>query len=53
MERDLHIDGLKFLMIFLVVLGHLSYEDYGLEINKMVYSFHMPISTTSKTGQPW
>ncbi len=43
MERDLHIDGLKFIMIFLVVLGHLSYEDYGLEINKMVYSFHMPI----------
>ena len=30
-------------MIFLVVLGHLGYDDWGLEINKMIYSFHMPV----------
>ena len=43
MQRDLKIDGLKFLLIFLVVLGHLSYHDYGIELNKMIYSFHMPV----------
>lgn len=41
--RDLKIDGLKFVMIYLVVLGHLSYDDYGLEISKIIYSFHMPV----------
>ena len=43
MKRDLHLDGLKFIMIFLVVLGHLSYHGYGLKINTMIYSFHMPV----------
>ncbi len=43
MQRDIKIDGLKFLLIFLVVLGHLSYYDYGIELNKMIYSFHMPV----------
>lgn len=43
MPRDTKIDTLKFLLIFLVVLGHLSYHDYGLGINKLIYSFHMPL----------
>lgn len=43
MERDAKIDGLKFILIFFVVLGHLQYKDYGIELNKMIYSFHMPV----------
>jgi len=43
MNRDLKFDGIKFIMIFLVVLGHLGYNDYGLGINRMIYSFHMPV----------
>lgn len=43
MERDLRLDGLKFFLIFLVVLGHLKYGDHGLRINKIIYSFHMPV----------
>lgn len=31
--RDLRYDGLKFMMMFCVVLGHLGYNDYGLDIN--------------------
>lgn len=42
-ERDLRFDGLKFIMIFLVVLGHLGYNDYGLGINGAIYAFHMPV----------
>lgn len=42
-QRDKKIDGLKFVLIFFVVLGHLQYDDYGLELNKMIYSFHMPV----------
>ncbi len=42
-NRDLKLDGLKFIMIFLVILGHLSYNDWGLSINRMIYSFHMPV----------
>ena len=42
-NRDLKFDGLKFIMIFLVVLGHLGYNDYGLEVGKVIYSFHMPV----------
>ena len=42
-ERDLRLDGLKFYLIFLVVLGHLKYGDYGLRINLIIYSFHMPV----------
>jgi fucose 4-O-acetylase-like acetyltransferase len=41
-SRDLHFDGLKFLLVFLVVLGHLIYNDYGLGVKKMIFSFHMP-----------
>ncbi len=43
MNRDLNLDGLKFIMIYLVVLGHLGYNDYGLKINTIIYSFHMPV----------
>ncbi len=43
MTRDKRKDGLKFIIIFLVVLGHLDYEDYGLCMNRMISAFHMPI----------
>ena len=43
MNRDLKLDAIKFIMIFLVVLGHLGYNDYGLGINRVIYSFHMPV----------
>lgn len=43
MQRDSRLDALKFLLIFLVVLGHLSYKDYGIGINRLIYSFHMPL----------
>lgn len=43
MNRDLKLDGIKFIMIFLVVLGHLEYNDYRLGINLVIYSFHMPV----------
>lgn len=40
--RDIKSDYLKLILIFLVVLGHLSYYDFGLRINRIIYSFHMP-----------
>ena len=44
MERDYKIDGLKSLMIFLVVLGHIhGYNDYGLRVTQLIFSFHMPV----------
>ena len=42
-SRDLQFDGLKFILIFLVILGHLTFEDYGIGVKRMVYSFHMPV----------
>lgn len=30
-------------MIFLVVLGHIEYNDWGLNVNKVIYAFHMPV----------
>lgn len=42
-SRDLQFDGLKFILIFLVVLGHLTFNDYGIGVKSMVYSFHMPV----------
>ena len=42
--RDMKMDGLKFIMIFLAVLAHLGdYNDFGLKLNRIIYSFHMPI----------
>ena len=43
MIRNSNLDGLKFLMMLLVVLGHLGYEDYGIGVTKVIYSFHMPV----------
>lgn len=42
MERDLNLDGLKFLMIFCVVLGPMHYRDFAITKN-IIYSFHMPV----------
>ena len=42
-SRDLQFDGLKFLLIFLVVLGHLTFKDYGIGVKRMIFSFHMPV----------
>jgi len=43
MKRDLKIDGLKFILIILVVFGHLPVDDYGIDIAKYIYAFHMPL----------
>ena len=43
MSRDIKIDGLKGFLIFCVVLGHMSFYDYGLQLIRMIYSFHMPV----------
>lgn len=43
MARDSRLDGLKFLMIFFVVFGHLGYHNSDLLLSKMIYSFHMPV----------
>ena len=43
LSRDAKFDGLKFILMFLVVLGHLKYMDYGLRISRIIYSFHMPV----------
>ena len=40
-NRDPYLDGLKFLLIFLVVLGHLPFSSLGL--HQVIYSFHMPM----------
>lgn len=42
-QRDYKIDGLKLFLIFLVVIGHLEYTDYGIMISKVAYTFHMPL----------
>lgn len=44
MERDLTIDALKGISIFLVVFAHIIYMRYGDTCCvDIVYSFHMPI----------
>ena len=42
-SRDLQFDGLKFVLMFLVILGHLTFYDYGIGVKRMIYSFHMPV----------
>lgn len=43
MARDLKLDGLKSILIFLVVLGHLSFkEPLGIPLHRIIYAFHMP-----------
>ena len=48
MKRDLYWDSLKFVLIFLVVYGHLLphyFEDsrFNLAIYNLIYLFHMPL----------
>ena len=40
-NRDSFLDGLKFLLIYLVILGHLPFSSMGL--HQVIYSFHMPM----------
>lgn len=43
-KRDKRMDGLKFILIFLVVLGHITHPYYDvLWITKYIYTFHMPV----------
>ncbi len=46
-ERDLFFDNLKYILIFLVVLGHFgeAYMGHGIirGITIVIYSFHMPL----------
>ena len=39
--RDPFLDGIKFLLIFLVILGHVPFSSLGL--HQVIYSFHMPM----------
>lgn len=41
--RDIRLDGMKFVLICMVILGHFSYYDYGIRVNKFIYAFHMPM----------
>ena len=41
--RDTRIDGMKFMLICMVILGHFSYYDFRLGINRLIYAFHMPM----------
>lgn len=43
MARDLKLDGLKCIMMYLVVLVHLGFNDYGLGVALMTDAFHMPV----------
>lgn len=43
MRRNPSLDGLKFIMIFLVVLVHLDFNDFGMGIGRMAYAIHMPV----------
>ena len=43
MKRDTSLDALKFAMIYLVVLVHLGFKDFGLGVARMVDAFHMPV----------
>lgn len=42
-KRDAFLDGLKFLLIFLVILGHIKCETFGFPLLQLIYSFHMPL----------
>lgn len=43
MIRDLKLDGLKFILIMLVVFGHLPIYNDGINIGTYIYAFHMPL----------
>lgn len=40
--RNTNLDGLKFLLIFLVVFAHIHFQGNGL-LYRIIYSFHMPL----------
>lgn len=45
MQRNYKMDNIRFLLIFLVILGHfieLFQGDFSLALYKIIYSFHMP-----------
>jgi len=44
-QRNYKMDNIRFLLIFLVILGHfmeLFQSDFSLALYKIIYSFHMP-----------
>ena len=44
MERDRSLDGLKFILIFLVIFVHVKYiNPYGTQLMKVIHSFVMPM----------
>ena len=44
MERDKSLDGIKFILVFVVILIHVKYiSPYGTEINRILNSFVMPL----------
>lgn len=42
-SRNTRLDGMKFVLICMVILGHFSYYDFRLGINRLIYAFHMPM----------
>lgn len=40
--RDKQMDGIKFILILLVVFGHMTHPEYNLDTYKYIYAFHMP-----------
>lgn len=40
--RNLCLDGLKFLLIILVVFAHIPYQGGGI-LTRLIYAFHMPL----------
>ncbi len=40
-KRDPFFDGLKFLLISLVIIGHIPFPSHGF--HQVIYSFHMPM----------
>lgn len=40
--RDKQMDGIKFVLILLVVFGHMTHPEYNLDVYKYIYAFHMP-----------
>ena len=47
-KRDLYWDSLKFVLIFLVVYGHIAQNysgdsQFNMDIYKLIYLFHMPL----------
>lgn len=44
LKRDKSFDGLKYFLIFLVILGHMNTSDFNaLWTSKIIYAFHMPV----------